>query len=126
MKLNEIVEKLDVDADKKNLYRNLCAVIENNIEENIVKTPFELARITGVPYDKWVEFLETTEINGWINDTIRMIAKVAQRKKLKDLSGTETTTQDVNAYKALNEYNETTKPNDNSNIVILYMPEKDK
>jgi len=126
MKLNEIVEKLEIDADKKNLYRNLCAVIENNVEENIVKTPFELARITGVPYDKWVEFLETTEINGWINDTTRIIAKVAQRKKLKDLSGAETTTQDVNAYKALNEYNETTKPNDNSNIVILYMPEKDK
>jgi hypothetical protein len=125
MKLNEIIEGLDFPPEKKNLYRNLCAVIENNIEENIAKTPFELSRETGIPYDKWVEFLETTEVNGWVNETIRIITKVAQRKKLQDLTNGDTTTQDVNAYKVLNDYNATTRQTDNSNVVILYMPEKD-
>ena len=122
MTLNEIVDKLELDTEKKNLYRNLCAVIENNVEENIAKTPFELSAETGVPYDKWTEFLETTEINAWVNDTIRIIAKVSQRKKLKDLGKESTTTQDVNAYKVLDDYNSNTKPTDNSNVVIMYLP----
>jgi hypothetical protein len=122
MTLNEIVDKLDLAEDKKNLYRNLCAVIENNVEENITKTPFELSAETGVPYDKWSDFLETTEINAWVNDTIRIIAKISQRKKLKDLGKESTTTQDVNAYKVLDDYNSTTKPTDNSNVVIMYLP----
>lgn len=126
MKLNEIIEGLVLTEDKKNLYRNLCAVIENNIEENIAKTPFELSRETGIPYDKWVEFLETTEVNGWVNETLRIITKVAQRKKLRDLTDGDTTTQDVNAYKVLNDYNANAKQTDNSNVVILYMPEKDE
>jgi hypothetical protein len=125
MKLNEIVETLGIDDNKRNLYRNLCAVIENNIEENIAKTPFELARETGISYDDWVGFLETTEVNGWVNETLRIITKVAQRKKLRDLTGSDTTTQDVNAYKVLNDYNSNSKQSDNSNVVILYMPEKD-
>lgn len=122
MTLNEIVDKLELDTEKKNLYRNLCAVIENNVEENITKTPFELSAETGVPYDKWSDFLETTEINAWVNDTIRIIAKISQRKKLKDLGKESTTTQDVNAYKVLDDYNSTTKPTDNSNVVIMYLP----
>jgi hypothetical protein len=122
MTLNEIVDKLDLAEEKKNLYRNLCAVIENNVEENITKTPFELSAETGVPYDKWSDFLETTEINAWVNDTIRIIAKISQRKKLKDLGKESTTTQDVNAYKVLDDYNSTTKPTDNSNVVIMYLP----
>ena len=122
MTLNEIVDKLDLDTEKKNLYRNLCAVIENNVEENIAKTPFELSAETGIPYDKWTEFLETTEINAWVNDTIRIIAKVSQRKKLKDLGKESTTTQDVNAYKVLDDYNSSAKPTDNSNVVIMYLP----
>lgn len=122
MTLNEIVDKLELAEDKKNLYRNLCAVIENDVEENIAKTPFELSAETGIPYDKWSEFLETTEINAWVNDTIRIIAKVSQRKKLKDLGKESTTTQDVNAYKVLDDYNSSSKPTDNSNVVIMYLP----
>jgi hypothetical protein len=122
MTLSDIIETLLIDDEKKQLYRNFCAVIESNVEENITKTPFELSAETGIPYDKWLEFLETTEVNGWVNDTIRVIAKISQRKKLKDLGKESTTTQDVNAYKALNDYNSSSKPTDNSNVVIMYMP----
>jgi hypothetical protein len=122
MTLSEIVEGLQIDDTKKQLFRNLCAVMETNVEENITKTPFELGAESGIPYDKWNDFLETNEINGWINETIRIIAKVSQRKKLKDLGKENTSTQDVNAYKVLDDYNSNVKQSDNSNVIIMYLP----
>jgi exoribonuclease II len=122
MTLSEIVEGLQIDDTKKQLFRNLCAVMETNVEENITKTPFELSAESGIPYDKWNDFLETNEINGWINETIRIIAKVSQRKKLKDLGKENTSTQDVNAYKVLDDYNSNVKQSDNSNVIIMYLP----
>lgn len=126
MTLNQVIETLELSADKKNLYRNFCAVIESNVEENLAKTPFELANETGIPYDKWVEFFETTEINAWVNDTIRVIAKATQRKRLQGLGKEGTTTNDVNAYKVLSEYNENAKQSDNSNVVLIRIPEPDE
>jgi exoribonuclease II len=122
MTLSEIVEGLQIDDAKKQLFRNLCAVMETNVEENITKTPFELSAESGIPYDKWNDFLETNEVNGWINETIRIIAKVSQRKKLKDLGKENTSTQDVNAYKVLDDYNSNVKQSDNSNVIIMYLP----
>jgi hypothetical protein len=122
MTLSEIIEVLELPTEKKNLFRNFSAVIENNVEENISKTPFELSKESGIPYDKWVEFLETTEVNGWINETIRVISKVAQRKRLQDLGREGVSTQQVNAYKALEGYNSNEKQTDNTNVVIMYLP----
>jgi hypothetical protein len=126
MTLNEVIETLELDSDKKSLYRNFCAVIESSVEENLTKTPFELAKETGIPYDKWIEFFERNEINAWVNDTIRVIAKATQRKRLQGLGRDTTTTNDVNAYKVLSEYNENAKQSDNSNVVLIRIPEPDE
>jgi hypothetical protein len=126
MTLSEIIETLDIDAEKKNLYRNFCAVIETDIETNLSKTPFELANETGISYDKWVKFFETTEINAWVNDTIRIVAKATQRKRLQGLGKENATTNDVNAYKVLSDYNENAKQTDNSNVVLIRIPETDE
>jgi len=126
MTLNEIIETLDIDSETKQLYRNFCAVIETNVEENLTKTPFELANETGIPYDKWVNFFEKTEINSWVNDTIRVIAKATPRKRLQGLGKDNTTTNDVNAYKVLSDYNENAKQSDNSNVVLIRIPETDE
>lgn len=126
MTLNEIIETLEIDNDTRNLYRNFCAVIETDIESNLAKTPFELANETGISYDKWVKFFETTEINAWVNDTIRVIAKATQRKRLQGLGKENATTNDVNAYKVLSDYNENAKQSDNSNVVLIRIPEKDE
>ena len=126
MTLNEIIETLEIDDDTRNLYRNFCAVIETDIEMNLSKTPFELANETGISYDKWVKFFETTEINAWVNDTIRVIAKATQRKRLQGLGKDNTTTNDVNAYKVLSDYNENAKQSDNSNVVLIRIPENDE
>jgi phage FluMu gp28-like protein len=126
MTLNEIIETLDIDSETKQLYRNFCAVIETNVEENLTKTPFELATETGISYDKWVKFFEKTEINAWVNDTIRVIAKATQRKRLQGLGKDNATTNDVNAYKVLSDYNENAKQSDNSNVVLIRIPETDE
>lgn len=126
MTLNEIIETLEIDNDTRNLYRNFCAVIETDIESNLAKTPFELANETGISYDKWVKFFETTEINAWVNDTIRVIAKATQRKRLQGLGKENATTNDVNAYKVLSDYNENAKQSDNSNVVLIRIPENDE
>ena len=126
MTLNEIIETLDIDAETKQLYRNFCAVIETDVENNISKTPFELANETGISYDKWVKFFETTEINAWVNDTIRVIAKATQRKRLQGLGKESATSNDVNAYKVLSDYNENAKQSDNSNVVLIRIPETDE
>ena len=126
MTLNEIIETLELDNEKKSLYRNFCGVIESNVEENLAKTAFELSKETGIAYDKWVEFFERTEINAWVNDTIRVIAKATQRKRLQGLGKDTTTTNDVNAYKVLSEYNENSKKSDNSNVVLIRIPETDE
>jgi regulator of protease activity HflC (stomatin/prohibitin superfamily) len=96
------------------------------VEENLTKTPFELAKETGIPDDKWIEFFERNEINAWVNDTIRVIAKATQRKRLQGLGRDTTTTNDVNAYKVLSEYNENAKQSDNSNVVLIRIPEPDE
>lgn len=126
MTLNEIIETLDLDSETKQLYRNFCAVIETDVENNISKTPFELANETGISYDKWVKFFETTEINAWVNDTIRVIAKATQRKRLQGLGKESATSNDVNAYKVLSDYNENAKQSDNSNVVLIRIPETDE
>jgi hypothetical protein len=126
MTLNEIIETLDIEAETKQLYRNFCAVIETDVENNISKTPFELANETGISYDKWVKFFETTEINAWVNDTIRVIAKATQRKRLQGLGKESATSNDVNAYKVLSDYNENAKQSDNSNVVLIRIPETDE
>lgn len=126
MTLNEIIETLGIDEETKQLYRNFCAVIEMDVENNISKTPFELANETGISYDKWVKFFETTEINSWVNDTIRVIAKATQRKRLQGLGKESATSNDVNAYKVLSDYNENAKQSDNSNVVLIRIPETDE
>lgn len=126
MTLNEVIEKLDVDDETRSLFRNFCAVIETDIENNIAKTPFELANETGIAYDKWVKFFETTEINSWVNEMIRVIAKATQRKRLQGLGKENATSNDVNAYKVLSDYNENAKQSDNSNVVLIRIPETDE
>ena len=53
---------------------------------------------------------------------MRLLSKAGERKLIKDLSSGNTNTADVNAYKALKEYNAQNSDVDNSNVVIMYLP----
>ena len=122
MKLAEVVGLLKVDDALKLKYTQMAIVFEDNLDDNIVKTHTELSKDTGIPYDDWAKFLSITEIAGWLNETMRLLSKAGERKLIKDLSSGNTNTADVNAYKALKEYNAQNSDVDNSNVVIMYLP----
>ena len=122
MTLAEVVGTLKIDDAVKQRYTRLATVFEDNIEANISKTHFELAKDTGIPYDEWGSFMSITEIAGWINETMRIMARVGERRLINDLSKGGSSVKDVNAYKAIKEYNEKNNDIDNSNVVIMYLP----
>lgn len=122
MTLAEVVGTLKIDDTIKQKYTRMATVFEDNIEENISKTHFELSKSTGIPYDEWGHFMSVTEISGWINETMRIMARAGERRLINDLTKGGSTVKDVNAYKAIKEFNEKNNDIDNSNVVILYLP----
>jgi hypothetical protein len=127
MRLTEVVGQLQVDDRIKMKYTELAQLYESNIKANITKSHFDLEEATGIPYDEWSKFLGVTEIAGWINDTMRQIARAGERRLIDEMGRGDVTPKDVNAYKAIKEYNTANNDVDNSNIVIMYLPpEEDK
>jgi hypothetical protein len=122
MTLAEVVGTLKIDEAIKQKYTRMATVFEDNIEQNMSSTHFELAKDTGIPYDEWGHFMSITEIAGWINDTMRIMARAGERKLINDLSKGGSGVKDVNAYKAIKEFNEKNNDIDNSNVVIMYLP----
>ena len=126
MKLAEIVGLLKIPDEVKLKYTQMAIVFEDNLDDNISKTHTELAKDTGIPYDDWARFLSITEISGWLNETMRLLSRAGERKLIQGLSSGKTNTADVNAYKAIKEYNAQNTDVDNSNVVIMYLdPEEE-
>lgn len=126
MKLAEIVGLLKLPDEVKLKYTQMAIVFEDNLDENISKTHTELAKDTGIPYDDWAKFMNITEISGWLNETMRLLSRAGERKLIQGLASGKTNTADVNAYKAIKEYNAQNADVDNSNVVIMYLdPEED-
>jgi hypothetical protein len=80
---------------------------------------------TGIPYDEWSSFLSVTEVAGWLNETMRQLARAGERRLINEMGQGDVTPKDVNAYKAIKEYNANNNDIDNSNIVIMYLPPED-
>jgi len=117
---------LKVPDEMKLKYTQMAIVFEDNLDENISKTHTELSKDTGIPYDDWAKFLNITEIAGWLNETMRLLSRAGERKLIQGLASGKTNTADVNAYKAIKEYNAQNTDVDNSNVVIMYLdPEED-
>ena len=126
MKLAEVVGLLKIPDEVKLKYTQMAIVFEDNLDDNITKTHTELSKDTGIPYDDWAKFLNITEIAGWLNETMRLLSRAGERKLIRDLSSGKTNTADVNAYKALKEYNASNSDVDNSNVVIMYLPPEEE
>ena len=123
MNLGQIVGTLRADDKLKQKLTRMAAIFEDKLEDNIVKTHFELAKDTGIHHEEWLAFLRITEVASWINDTMKMMATAGERRLIKQLgSGKGADAKEVNAYKAIKEFNNASKSEDNSNIVIMYLP----
>lgn len=124
--LEQIIEKLELNEKDKKLFLILAGEFVVNIKENISKSHFELAEETGLEYEVWARFLNTTEINGWIQEQLAIITRAGQRKRLQGIGSGSASSNDVNALKALQLHNAGQQGVDNSNAVILYLPPKER
>ena len=122
MRLTEVVGQLNLDDRLKMKYTELANLFESDIKKNITRSHFDLEEHTGIPYDEWSKFLGVTEIAGWINDTMRQIARAGERRLIDEMGRGDVNPKDVNAYKAIKEYNTVNNDIDNSNVVIMYLP----
>ena len=122
MRLTEVVGQLNLDDRVKMKYTELANLFEGDIKKNITRSHFDLEEATGIPYDEWSKFLGVTEVAGWINDTMRQIARAGERRLIDEMGRGDVTPKDVNAYKAIKEYNTANNDVDNSNIVVMYLP----
>jgi len=126
MLLSEIIDGIDIDDAKKKTFQILAGEFIADIKENIAKSHFELAEITGLEYSVWADFLNTTEINGWIMEQLSVMTRAGQRARLQSLGTGSASVNDINAYKALKDHNAGNAGVDNSNAVILYLPVKER
>lgn len=122
MRLTEVVGQLNLDDRLKMKYTELANLFESDIRKNITRSHFDLEEHTGIPYDEWSKFLGVTEIAGWINDTMRQISRAGERRLIDEMGRGDVNPKDVNAYKAIKEYNTNNNDVDNSNVVIMYLP----
>lgn len=122
MRLTEVVGQLNLDDRLKMKYTELAQLFESDIQKNITRSHFDLEERTGIPYDEWAGFLSVTEVAGWLNETMRQLARAGERRLINEMGQGDVTPKDVNAYKAIKEYNATNNDIDNSNIVIMYLP----
>jgi len=125
MRLTEVVGQLKLDDRLKMKYTELAQLFESDIQKNITRSHFDLEERTGIPYDEWSSFLSVTEVAGWLNETMRQLARAGERRLINEMGQGDVTPKDVNAYKAIKEYNANNNDIDNSNIVIMYLPPED-
>lgn len=123
MTLSKIADTLNLPIHERTEFVEMARFFEGDVMENLTKTHFELAEASGHTYDKWQAFLAEPSVAGWIQSNMKMLAAVAERRKLQRLGDESTNTADANSFKALKDYNDKGKGLDNSNVVIMHLPD---
>jgi len=123
MTLVKIADTLNLGINERAIFVEMAKFYETDIVEHLTKTHFELADLSGHPYDKWAEFLGMPAVAGWISNNVKMLSQVAERRKLQKLGEEDTNTADANSFKALKDFNDRGKTLDNSNIVMVHLPD---
>jgi hypothetical protein len=126
MTLAKIADTLNLSLKERQIYIEMAKYYEQDVVNNLTKTHFELAAETDYSYDQWQDFLSQPPVAGWISQNVKMLATVAERRKLQRLGEDGTNTADANSFKALKDFNDQGKTIDNSNVVIVHLPDKDK
>jgi len=123
MTLVKIADTLNLPAAEREPFVKMAKYFESDIVDNLTKTHFELAAETDFTYDQWSDFLSQPPVAGWISQNVKMLASVAERRKLQRLGEEGTNTADANSFKALKDFNEQGKTIDNSNVIIVHLPD---
>ena len=118
----EIVQSLDLPEEME----RMAIIFDQGMPDTLYMNHYELAEKTGIPSERWEEFLDLKEIQRFIQSKTAKLAEVAARKAIRELErrGSETTS---GAIKALNDIIEKSKILQQANrrtkqIVFSYMP----
>jgi len=123
--LSKIADTLNMTKEERQPFVEMAKYFESDVVDNLTKTHFELADETEFSYDQWQAFLSEPAIAGWISNNVKMLASVAERRKLQRLGEEGTNTADANSFKALKDFNDQGKTVDHSNVVIVHLPNLD-
>ena len=125
MTLHKIADTLNMTKEERQPFVEMAKYFESDVVDNLTKTHFELADETEFSYDQWQAFMSEPAIAGWISNNVKMLASVAERRKLQRLGEEGTNTADANSFKALKDFNDQGKTVDHSNVVIVHLPNLD-
>lgn len=125
MTLSKIADTLNMTKEERQPFVEMAKYFESDVVDNLTKTHFDLANETEFSYDQWQAFLSEPAIAGWISNNVKMLASVAERRKLQRLGEEGTNTADANSFKALKDFNDQGKTVDHSNVVIVHLPNLD-
>ena len=125
MTLHKIADTLNMTKEERQPFVEMAKYFEADVVDNLTKTHFDLADETEFSYDQWQAFLSEPAIAGWISSNVKMLASVAERRKLQRLGEEGTNTADANSFKALKDFNDQGKTVDHSNVVIVHLPNLD-
>jgi hypothetical protein len=125
MTLSKIADTLNMPSTERKLFVDMAKYFEADVVENLSKDHFELAKETDFTYDQWSEFFSQPAIAGWISNNVKMLANVAERRKIKRLGEEGTNTADASSFKLLKDFNDQGKTIDHSNVVIIHLPDLD-
>jgi len=123
--LSKIADTLNMTKEERQPFVEMAKYFESDVVDNLTKTHFELADETDFSYDQWQAFMSEPAIAGWISNNVKMLASVAERRKLQRLGEEGTNTADANSFKALKDFNDQGKTVDHSNVVIVHLPNLD-
>lgn len=125
MTLSKIADTLNMTKEERQPFVEMAKYFEADVVDNLTKTHFDLADETEFSYDQWQAFMSEPAIAGWISNNVKMLASVAERRKLQRLGEEGTNTADANSFKALKDFNDQGKTIDHSNVVIVHLPNLD-
>jgi hypothetical protein len=125
MTLSKIADTLNMPAAERKLFVDMAKYFEADVVENLSKDHFELAKETDFTYDQWSDFFSQPAVAGWISNNVKMLANVAERRKIKRLGEEGTNTADASSFKLLKDFNDQGKTIDHSNVVIIHLPDLD-
>lgn len=114
-------ESLKKDANKRMLFISMCKYFEEDLKENLDRTSFDLFDAYEGIVDSpaaWSEFIQYPVVKDYIDRFNNERASQAANKKL---ANSEMKTSDALKVKAHVEAN--TKKVDNSNIVVMLLPQ---
>lgn len=126
--LKEIVESLNMNSLKKQIYMKMADDFETNLPDSLYYTAYDLTDIFYGNIQEWKEFLKIPEVNRFVETEIAEITEVGARKALSNLQSKNVASADISAAKQLLDNSRLLKQKMNQfqQFVVTRIPAKER